>query len=256
MGQVIVNVYFPPTSKSLKHESRIKMIDEFIACVDFIRGKYAGKSIVIVGDFNLPSINWIEENNSEILRPLFVSTPNRTKQYFFNKLGDVAIFQQNMVVNENQKILDLVFTGEHRSLMVQKVEQNEFLDKSSPHHFPLHLELILDTQISDEISTFCIKVIRLKKSKSDLIKWVENCNFYSESLELLSFDVDNGFAKLSEVIKVHTKTVSTKSFMSFPKHPWLRCAEYKSLYTKKRKLLKKLNQSNLLSDRQELQLVT
>lgn len=133
MSHVIINVYLPPTSKALKHETRFKMIDELAACIDFVRNKYVNHNILIVGDFNLPNISWIEEDDSEALRPTAMSPLNRTEQYFLNKLGDLAIFQQNLVANSNSKILDLVFTGEHRSLSIQEVERNEFLDKLSPH---------------------------------------------------------------------------------------------------------------------------
>lgn len=94
--------YIPPKSDIsvyLKHANLIGEVESKLTTNDFI---------VTLGDFNIPSVNWIFCPDVGRLMPFSISNDLNT---FFDFLFDLCLFQFNNIPNIKNRFLDLVFSN-------------------------------------------------------------------------------------------------------------------------------------------------
>lgn len=102
---ILVNVYCPPAS------SKDRILSEFNVILSQLCGKYSNHHIIVIGDFNLPSITWnIVNTTTSVSEPSFDSARRGDKNIVltFQKYG---FTQVNKVPNARGVWLDLCFSN-------------------------------------------------------------------------------------------------------------------------------------------------
>lgn len=91
--------YIPPSSPQslyIQHAEAIKHIAQFSNELD---------TLIVMGDFNLPSLSWKFVPEDKYYVPIKLSDSSKD---FINMLQDMGLFQINGVINDFSKILDLI----------------------------------------------------------------------------------------------------------------------------------------------------
>lgn len=91
-------VYLPPNAK--------EPLDLFLSSVCTIRDSYPSHVIIIVGDFNLPTIRWSPSDVDTSLKP--IGNFDLRAHDFINAFSYCSFDQFNNVTNINNRLLDLV----------------------------------------------------------------------------------------------------------------------------------------------------
>lgn len=94
---LICCVYFPP-------HSRVNAYQHFCDVCEELRNRYDGASFLIYGDFNMPSIEWIYEDETLVPRET-----NATSDPLLTSMSFLELHQMNDIRNQTGRILDLVF---------------------------------------------------------------------------------------------------------------------------------------------------
>ena len=119
---LVCTVYFPPKSKFIDFEYFSKYLDNIINTLDL------NTHVIIVGDFNLPTIEWEVENNISI--PNQWSGAQAEEILLVTAANDFS--QVNIIKNYYGKILDLVFSNKE-NISVEKCDDPVVLeDKYHP----------------------------------------------------------------------------------------------------------------------------
>lgn len=133
----ITCLYIPPSSPQavyIKHAEAISTVAHSSKDGDFI---------FVLGDFNLPSIQWKYLPDDGYFIQM---KQNSNFDEFFNILYDLGLFQINGIPNINFKILDLIFVNE---------VTNSFIKRSFPITSPedcYHPTLVVKTSIPFNLS--------------------------------------------------------------------------------------------------------
>ena len=93
--------YIPPNSNMdvyNKHSTAIHEISQLLDSSDYL---------VVLGDFNLPNINWIIDDNS------WRCSPSTSTNNFLDELFGLSLSQINKIMNNNNRLLDLVFVNDN-----------------------------------------------------------------------------------------------------------------------------------------------
>ena len=98
---IVCTVYFPPKSRYIDYEYFSKYMENTINSLD------PNAHVIIVGDFNLPSIEW--ENEENISVPITWSGAQAEEILLVTAANDFSQF--NTTRNHNGKILDLIFSN-------------------------------------------------------------------------------------------------------------------------------------------------
>lgn len=100
----VFNVYLPPDALLAKYEACIdnitSVLDDAAPCEQFI----------IVGDFNIPEINWTPTCDEKLNFMVPFNTTSEKAKYFTESISFLSMFQVNFTSNSLNRILDLVLT--------------------------------------------------------------------------------------------------------------------------------------------------
>lgn len=151
---IFVYCFYIPSS--LPIDTRYQL---FIRHVDAIRGLNANEcdTIFIMGDFNLPNLLWVRNDEDIDYLPINVTTYIET--FVIDSLSSDGFKQINGVENHMNRILDLIFTNDCDNVSV--IESRSPL--SDPDRFHPPLELTVETfeyqpaRNDDTIYTFNFK---------------------------------------------------------------------------------------------------
>lgn len=204
---VICTVYFAPKSKYDEYKYFLDYVSNFVTNAN-INTLY-----LIVGDFNLSSIEWAVDENANIL---VSSHEGRVAEYLLDSLSLNNFAQFNIVKNHQGKILDLILSNVcanqmelHPSLAV--------LSKIDKYHPPLHIILNL-LSVKTQPNAICrsVNFSRLNYEKIseglDTIQWAEVFSDLS-----INEAIDLFYNKLFFLIDQNGK--KTKSCDNFEKYP-------------------------------------
>jgi len=97
---LIANVYLPPTANAEVYEVHAREIDNIYQSCKYDIG-------IVCGNFNLPSVTWIRNNETTT----FSVTINEKVRIIGHQYAFLNFIQNNMVRNNNGAILDLVFSN-------------------------------------------------------------------------------------------------------------------------------------------------
>lgn len=142
---LIGTLYIPPDSCSVTY-NRHMLITKKIC-----EGADKDTTIVLFGDFNLPSLEWIQsdiQENSYI--PINVS--NQSEEIVINTCCELGMFQMNYVLNDNDRILDLLWINEPDLCICQMCVNNILYNEV--HHKALKIELDIQISTSSESKQF------------------------------------------------------------------------------------------------------
>lgn len=111
-----LNVYITPGTAAL----RKTMIRELDVIFRAIRIHYPSDSILMLGDFNMPNVNWIIANdNDDLLTPSQTGLTPYERQ-FIKLVGEQGLHQFNRHLNVNGRILDLVLSTLPTDIIVER----------------------------------------------------------------------------------------------------------------------------------------
>lgn len=98
-------LYIPPNSTAVVYERHMNLIKNVCDMVDI------DTTIALYGDFNLPMLNWTQ---SDICESTYFATniTNKTEENTIDTLNEKGLVQINYILNDNDRILDLVWTNE------------------------------------------------------------------------------------------------------------------------------------------------
>ena len=187
------------------------------------------KAHFVVGDFNLPEVNWTEGQSSTHLGQRFID--------LFNDLGLTQMI--NQPTHEKGKILDLLFSN-----LVGVVENIVVLGKNeicSSDHFGI----IFTVKMKFRKKIIKRKIYNFKKAdweglNNDLksVRWDEH----------LQCDAETGWFRFKNILFHHTNhRIPTITITDKDQPPWFDCETYQ-LCLKKEKLRAKFNRTGLAED--------
>lgn len=130
--------YIPPSSQNSLYESHIKNI------LEIANDKDENCYFVVVGDFNLPNINWKFSNDEKQMFPY-----NVVKDYEYNVIDSLSalnVYQINNISNSIGRILDLIFID--NCLEAQCNEPSYKMLENSIHHNAV--EIVFNFSILNE----------------------------------------------------------------------------------------------------------
>ena len=114
---IIGGIYIPPKSK-------IDIYQDLSLYIEDIANSYINHKLFIIGDFNLPKIDWhlLDERANYTYR--YNTTPKvKTCNDFLNRfINDLGLVQKNNIVNNNENVLDLVFTNSSNSIINKAID--------------------------------------------------------------------------------------------------------------------------------------
>lgn len=184
---------------------------------------------LIVGDFNMNTINWVGTDGDIIEAPHNISTSLEQTFWDFVLLNNLK--QCNNLCNQNNRILDLVLTTLDLVVISPPVD---VLSKIDVHHPPIICEIPFTRFVKPQN---CNRRTKLNFFKADYVAIsaaLEQINWSSELELCVSVDemVDFFYSKLDELIKSYVPQVPIKD----TKYP----------YWFSRQLIKRLNEKNRL----------
>lgn len=97
----VCSLYIPPGAGSSVYATYADSLRRFLECIG------QDDEILILGDFNFRSVNWIADvDNPFVLLPIDVSSGDAN---LLDSLSSYGLFQLNNIFNEHRRLLDLFF---------------------------------------------------------------------------------------------------------------------------------------------------
>lgn len=102
---LIGSLYIPPGSCIFTYNRHMNIAKKICDKAD------KGSTIILYGDFNLPSLQWIQ---SDIFENVYIpiNLSNQIEETTIEMCNDLGLFQINSVLNDNNRILDLFWINE------------------------------------------------------------------------------------------------------------------------------------------------
>ncbi|KAG7303291.1 hypothetical protein JYU34_011770 [Plutella xylostella] len=179
-----------------------EMYIEFLSKCSVIFSNNPNNNNLIIGDFNLPLINWTPDMSS----PLQCHCEKSRSLYDFFHLSNLR--NLNSVLNTNNRILDLVISDIDNGIVINRSVP---ISREDVHHPPLE---ILFTNKENTLQNAIIEKICFRKTKyEECIKEIENFEWEKHASELNCEDFLQLFYNtLYTIIEKYTpKTKSRKS---------------------------------------------
>lgn len=228
---IIGCVYFPPNSS-------VQAYQNFVDTLESIRRKHKRAKFLIAGDFNLPTVSWVNEEG--LLVPSDLSSPmaeTLITGMFLNELQQV-----NHLPNEFGRYLDLAFCD---GLADATVEGSQYhLSRVVPHHIPLEMHFSLTSppilKDDDEVVYNFDKADypSLNRYLLDVDwQWLEKCN-----------DVDNAVERFYAIIFEGIQRFVPERRIKRNKYPRWYTAETRKIINKKNRAYKRYRASRNQED--------
>lgn len=121
--------YIPPNSP-------FEIYTHHISSLEFIMDRSPNAILCCVGDYNMPSIQWIRDGENKFLN--VISTNSLWESQVCDNFNFINLYQFNHVANFNNVILDLVFSN---CMDLVVTSENYSLVTPDEHHPPLLIQL-------------------------------------------------------------------------------------------------------------------
>lgn len=177
--------------------------------------------MMIAGDFNLPGINWLWDDEFNSYFPTNVNY--EPANYFLSEIAHIGVFQMSNISNRYGNVLDLVFTSQPDSFVIQYAPKSitAAAEKSTLNeriHYPYEWEIEIEQQNSN-VKSKTEKIHCFKKANFDEINKLWNAFDLNqittattiEEIERIFYD------KMNECIQLHVPSITPKNFSN--KHP-------------------------------------
>lgn len=194
--------------------------------------------ILLIGDFNVPKIEWSMSSTGSLAPSLLSRCNNSLEILDLISFGNLT--QYNSIKNHHNKILDLVLsTDPNRSISVNAA--NDYLVAIDQYHPPL--EIVLLTQV-DYLPEFKNRKYNFRKANFSLIRHeLENINWNFIETIPLDQSVKHFYDILNEIIHNHTP-LNNKNY----KFPFWYDRSLKNLISKKERARSKWKRSKNIND--------
>lgn len=182
----IICSYIPPNSPLTVYEDHLKAVDVIL------NNLKSSELIMLIGDFNLPSLSWHGTPDSNYLIP---ARSTDSSAVFINGLSENCLFQVNSIANVLGRILDLVFVNEPADFSI--VRQTPISNPEDIYHPTL------------EITCFCSATFHEQKKKishTDKIFYFNKTNYEELHLRLLQIDWINVLSRCNDDLDLCLQT--------------------------------------------------
>lgn len=228
----LFNVYIPPDDSIESYNTCLLNIENVVINAN------SKDQFVIMGDFNLPDILWINSNDEDFNFMVPTNATVEKSTFFIEKVHLLPLFQVNCIINNCGRMLDLIYTDIPNEFNI--TESVDPLLKIDPYHPPL--EFALSGTKSSFSKTKITRSYNFKKcdfnamsSFLDEIDWSIITNNEDINTALTQF-----YFILNEAIK---RFVPYKEMSANRKHSWI-SSRLKTLKNKKNSLHKKFKRRN------------
>lgn len=135
-------LYIPPSSCSAVYHRHLNVVKKVCENVN------SETTVILYGDFNLPSLKWIA---SDIFENSYIpiNVTNEVEQITIESCNDLGLHQMNNVLNDNCRILDLFWINEPDICVCRKCDNNILYNEV--HHKALKIEVEFTYFIKDDI---------------------------------------------------------------------------------------------------------
>ena len=160
-------VYVPPASA-------IHLYNEIIECINYITDVLCEDEdeILILGDFNLPKVDWVTSEDDDYMLSLNVTS--EIEHTFLDGLSSAGLHQINNIANNNNRYLDLIFSTMSSDLALRRCYNS--IVPEDKHHPTLFLSMQTNfnnnfeylNPLNDDIYSFNFKRADYEKINSSL----------------------------------------------------------------------------------------
>lgn len=213
----ICTVYISPHASSHHYNTFFNKVKDNISILS------NSSKVIILGDFNLPHINWYDSVN--IVEPFLLNT-SESYEHFIDMIDMCNLFQFNKIRNTNNKILDFVLSNTEFDGMQVDRTNDSLISKEDVHHPTLLIKL--KTKIT-YLKTKFHKKLNYRKAQYDAINeelGKINWDFINELP--LNDSVNKFYALLFDIIHKFTPKYNAKK-----KNPFWFTPEISRLLRKK-----------------------
>lgn len=233
---VIVS-YIPPNST-------IELYEKHLANIDFVDSLNNNlHKIFIIGDFNLSDINWSYSLSENMLIPCNIKRDSELT--FIDHLFALNLYQINNIVNNLDKILDLVFTSQDElKVSITDIVPHNLLNNSIHHK-----ELFIEIQVYSYLKLNCNNSKSFNFLKSNFIELDNYLGTVDWKTEFLNLNLKNMLNRFTGILNTAFNLfVPYRTKKNVSKPPWYnkRLTHLKNL---KNKSYAKYKMSNTLDDK-------
>ena len=220
----------------LFHQNRAETFLKTIATADLIINKYKFDKIVLTGDFNLPNVNWFNDEFGVYL----VRNINTQTECILNYFAYLNFYQLNHIPNYSNNVLDLVFSDDSSILVTPEMP----LVKDDKFHPPFNFNVVIKSDfrpLEFDHEYFNFKAASFQEINQYLgnINWNEVLN--NDNVNIL---VDRFYHIIGDAIELYVPRCRARA-RKFP--VWMN-QELKSAIIKKKIAHKKYKTSGLMFD--------
>lgn len=223
-------LYIPPTSCCVTYNRHMNLVK------NVCKGADKDTNIILYGDFNLPTLNWMQSDIFEnTFIPINVSNPS--EEITIEICNEIGLLQVNNVTNDNNHILDLLWTNEPDNCICRICDNNILYNEV--HHKALKVDLETQFSVSHSPSKeFYMDFANADYNKINMeINSIDWCKMFSDECPLNS-KVDKFYAIINKIIENNVQKKELKK----SNHPiWF---DSKAINLKNRinRMHKKMNQ--------------
>lgn len=156
---------------------------------------------LLVGDFNMGDIEWCKDNSSAYMTPS--TSGNNVYTEFLDAMSYCDLYQFNDMINANNRILDLVFSGASSDISIESAKG--FSTAPDPYHPPLDIAFqetsvhVVKPDSAPALNYFKSNYEALNKD----LKQVDWTNLLQESYSVDTM-VDHFYQTIRPLINQHT----------------------------------------------------
>lgn len=229
---IIGCVYFPPNSSPDCYQA-------FCNTSESLKNEYEDSKFLILGDFNLPLLEWHYEDST--LVPSSVSSP--TAEVVIDSMYFQELHQLNSVSNCKGRFLDLVFADEFTDLSLS--QSKDPIINTDPYHPPLEL-IISDDYTSPLKSKNEISVYQFYQANFQALN-----RYYNEvdwSFLETESDINNLVSMFYVVLFAGIDLHTPKKIIKNQKYPKWFDGPLRKLIAHKNKIYKRYKRTGLQTD--------
>lgn len=182
------------------------MMHALASTIGNIRSKFPTDEIILLGDFNLPKIQW--QQHHEIpgaLSPYSDTTFTLVEQTFINMCSTYCLHQINSTVNSDGRALDLILTTEILNFNIEIPDPNDQIDNNSRHHSAVTLAINYISTAANQQNYITIRRINNQKASEQLS--LTPFNLFEDSEFQIDFDEES--SHFVDKINYITNTINT-----------------------------------------------
>lgn len=206
---VVCAIYLPPNTE-------LELYEQHATCINDLYSQIGARDrVVVLGDYNLPFLNWHLDDDVSSFIPVNASSEQELS--LVENVIASGLQQVNCLSNDNGRLLDLAFVNNATACEI--VEPPIPLMRVDPHHKPFvmiieDLQATFDNDISTVVYDFTNCDFDELNVAISQVNWRENLN-----LDNLDEAVDKFYSELDSILRQHVP-LKVQSRKSGSRQPW------------------------------------